>query len=311
MTRENQVLHPLVHVVCVDETRTQIRLPDGEAITLTTDGFPLPEFLDALRSGTLSLAQHPLRATFDSYDAHRSLLLKWLHDRHALVEDGRRHGLVDTLDALLDYVSDRSMRTAPLQREVAFVSVVGTGVVADAARRVMGKTGQLADENPDVPASLSIVCADFDNFSLFHAENEKAVERNLPVLFAWKSGARILLGPLVRPHQSACFHCYAERRISNTQFIDEFEALVGQNEDEAPALDDSLGLIGGLVEFLLARHVKLIMCKVVNLVLPGNIYAYHLVSGTTKTHPVVKLPRCAVCGSAREDKLVRAVRDLL
>jgi bacteriocin biosynthesis cyclodehydratase domain-containing protein len=309
MTDKNQFLHPLVHVVRVDDARTQLRLPDGEDLTLTTDGFPLPEFLDALRTGIQSLAQHPLRATFDSYETHRNLLLRMLRERHALIEGDHRQGPVDTLDMLLNYVSNRSMRASPLQRDAALVSIVGTGVIADAARCVMGKTGQLA--NADTPISLSIVCADFDNFSLFGAENEKMIERNVPVLFVWKSGARILLGPLVRPHQSACFHCYLERRASNTLFIDEFEALVGQRDIDAPPLDDSLGLIGGLVEFLLARHVKLIMDKVPNLVMPGNVYTYHLVSGTTQTHPVVKLPRCAVCGGAREDKLVHAVRDLL
>jgi bacteriocin biosynthesis cyclodehydratase domain-containing protein len=310
MADEYQFLHPLVHVVRIDETRTQLRLPDGESLTLTSDGFPLPEFLDALRTGTQSLGQHPLRATFDSYETHCNRLIEMLRERHALIEGDQRQGPVDTLHMLLNYVSDRSMRSSPLQRDDGLVSVVGVGVIADAARCVMAKTGQLAKQ-ADAFISLSIVCADFDDFSLFGAENEKMVERNMPVLFVWKSGARILLGPLVRPHQSACFHCYFERRASNTLFIDEFEALVGQRDIDAPPLDDSMGLIGGLVEFLLARHVKLIMDKVANLVMPGNVYTYHLVSGTTQTHPVVKLPRCAVCGGAREDKLVRAVRDLL
>jgi len=313
MTEKNEALHPLVHVVRVDDTRTQIRLSDGESVTLRSNGFPLPEFLEALRSGTRSLAHHPLQHVFDTYGAHRSSLLDLLRERHALVDADGSVGPTDTLHALLDYVSGRTMRAAPSRRAFSSVSVAGSGVIADAARRVFGKTRQLdeAAANPATPASLKIVCADFDNFSLFQAENETAVEHEVPALFVWKSGVRILVGPLVRPRQSACFHCYAERRISNTHFIDEYEALVGQPEGEAPVLDDSLGLIGGLVEFLLARHVKLIANEVANLVTPGSVYTYDLVSGCTKTHPVVKLPRCAVCGSGREDRLLRAVRDLL
>ncbi len=67
---KDQLLHPLVHVVMVVLTKPTRNCVYQEALTLTSNGFPLLEFLDALRIGIHSIAQHPLRAIFDSHDIY-------------------------------------------------------------------------------------------------------------------------------------------------------------------------------------------------------------------------------------------------
>lgn len=311
---QNLHLHPSAHLIGLSDGRVQISMPDGDNLTFQSKNFPFMEFLQALRKGTGQLDLDGAGAAFADQNNTQDKIIRALTERGMLIATEESRQIDGTLMAIYDFVTRRAISgdvTRPAAGTLK-VDVVGRGVIADAARKSLGKIDLLAaaDEGRDQD-KLTLVCADFDNFSLFEEENRRCVDNGNPFSFIWKSGSRILVGPFVRPRQTACFHCYKERRESNIQFIEEFEAAVTQSESEAGELDDEIGILGGLVEFIVARHITFARNKVTSLVKPGEIYSFHLITGASKNHPVLKLPRCGVCGRGREDALSRAVRDLL
>lgn len=290
-------------------------MPDGDNVTFQSKNYPFMEFLQALRQGTGQLDLDGAGALFADQNNTHEKIIRALTERGMLIAMEESQQINGTLMAVYDFVTRRAISAGDVKTPAAGtlkVDVVGKGVIADAARKSLAKIDLLAsDDAGQSGENLTLVCADFDNFPLFEQENRRCVADGKPFSFIWKSGSRILVGPFVRPRQTACFHCYKERRESNIQFIEEFEAAVTQSESEAGELDDGIGILGGLVEFIVARHITFARNKVTSLVKPGEIYSFHLVTGASKNHPVVKLPRCGVCGRGREDALARAVRDLL
>jgi bacteriocin biosynthesis cyclodehydratase domain-containing protein len=92
--------------------------------------------------------------------------------------------------------------------------VLGIGHLAAAVRVQLPLFG-LAPCEPEEPCGarrVVLACSDYVSTSSFADANRRAVREGCAILFAWISGGRIEVGPLVVPLESPCFECRAARR---------------------------------------------------------------------------------------------------
>lgn len=312
--KEEYTLHPSVRVIEGVSGKIIVESPDGERLSLNSAMLPLKTLFQNLKQKKAPFQDlDELMADPRINDAMLKLV-KDLAAKGILVNPDQDEFFSCDLHAMYEYVSDNAVRGEYHgYKRNRIAQVVGEGVIYNAARSLINKLGWAADENSDLDNTadaIKIVCADFENFTFFCEENGKSVKDEQITLYLWKSGARILLGPIVYPGETACFNCYRGRLESNVQFVDEFRDII-QYQGDSNTLSDNNDLITGISNSMLFRNLFFIFDKVPNLALPNTVYSMHLITGESKTQPVLKLPRCSVCGRAREDKLSRAVRDLL
>lgn len=313
-TRTGLRVHPAAQIVDLGDGRVQVRVPDGDHVTLETRGLPLADHLNALKQGT-AIPEALLGEVHEDQKAVWDRVLAALSERGLLVKEGEEVPAGDSLMSAFDYVSRRARifsRKQTDQDAPRTVEVRGEGLIADAARRCMRGLGLSAGKPSCGAPGLTFICCDHDDFDFFLAENAAALKTRSRASFMRKSGSRLLIGPIVVPYQTACFNCYRERLESNIEFIEEFEALVRPGKTgPGERLTDGTGLLSGLVGFLVTHHVVFALEGVMHVVKPGEVHSFDLLSGKTRRHPVLKLPRCRECGRAREGALARAVRDLM
>ena len=133
------------------------------------------------------------------------------------------HRVVTTLDAaesgLVHYGLQRSEERAIAARRVA---VVGSGAIATAVRANLADLGVTdvvdAAEGPDLgdgvladlfdDADLVVVATDEPDLSLLYRCNGAAIETGTPWLSTHADGPELVIGPLFRPGETACFNDY-------------------------------------------------------------------------------------------------------
>lgn len=307
------ILHSSARLIHGVAGKLIIETPDGERVSLNSDKLPLRELAHNFERGL------PVREGIENFfsdpQVEKSVLklIEKLRSQRILLEakDHSDHFGCE-LHAMYDYVSNSVIRgDTNFITDKPLACVAGEGVIGDAARSLLDRLDWLASESDaQKNKPLKVVCADVPDFDFFLEENKKSVDENQQVLFLWKDGAKVILGPIVNPGESACFNCYKGRLESNVQFVEEFREMTKKGSSEYQLRDEN-DFIKNTSNFLLQRILYFIFSKAPNLAMPNTLHSIHLVTGESKTQSVLKLPRCGVCGRGREELLNRAVRDLL
>jgi bacteriocin biosynthesis cyclodehydratase domain-containing protein len=310
------LIHSAAEIVDLGAGRVQVRVPDGDHFTIETRGIELAQRLEAMRQGTLTLEAAVAAATNDDERHVWDRAGEVLRQRGLLRREDEDDPSADWLLASFDYVFRRTRAVRPPMAADAAQPVVvcGEGLIADVTRRCVTSLGR--DLKPGAPAAeappgLRIACSDHDDHEFLLEQNEVALREGVMSTFARRSGSRVLVGPIVVPRESACFNCYLERVVSNTEFIDEFEGNARSSGARRPPLRDATGLMSGVLAFLVTQHVAFALERITTVARVGEVLAFDLLSSRTTRHPVLKLPRCRVCGRGRPGELLRAARDLL
>jgi bacteriocin biosynthesis cyclodehydratase domain-containing protein len=312
------LIHSSTEIVDLGDGRVQVRVPDGDHFTIETRGIELAPRLDAMRRGGLTLEAAMAAATGEDERQVWEKAAEVLAQRGLLRRESDEDPSTDSLMSSFDYVF-RKARVMDSRRAAAdtvqAVTVSGEGLIADVTRRCMTTLGLFAGPGGravDAAPGLRIACCDHDDHDFLLEQNEISLREGVTATFVRKSGSRILLGPIVVPRESACFNCYVERVVSNIEYIDEFEAnLRFASSMRGQRLKDATGLMTGVVAFLVTQHVVFALEGITKVSRPGEFVAFDLLNSETTRHPVLKLPRCGVCGRGRHGELMRAVRDLL
>mgnify|MGYP000579379938 CR=1 FL=1 len=132
---------------------------------------------------------------------------------------------------------------------------------------------------------IFIYCPDqFDMDFCFHI-NEVAINNSVRFIAKRDSGLVIEIGPLVIPRQTACFRCYALRRSA----IDEYWIAQGGGVKWCIPL---------AVDWLSLEVIK-VLTQIAQPASYGYLWRLDVISGSISRHPVLKLPRCPTCGTAK------------
>jgi ribosomal protein S12 methylthiotransferase accessory factor len=125
--------------------------------------------------------------------------------------------------------------------------------------------------------------------------NRAHVDAGTPWLLARLSGTKIWLGPHIRPGQTACWACLAERLGGNRQLE---RYLAGKN-GAARVVRGAHATLASTAEAaaaLLATELQSIVATGASGLLADELVTLELPSLTVERHHVVRLPQCGTCG---------------
>jgi len=147
-------------------------------------------------------------------------------------------------------------------------------------------------------AHLLIGCFDRAFSAAHHWINVASFERGIPAVYCDVRGHRVVVGPMVFPHETPCYLCWRMRSVAcaddfdeemaHEQHLDRLRRPAGAQRPVLPAL---LPYATGLV----VTEIVKILCAVGTPALTAKILEFDALSGRTTSHSVVFRPDCPVC----------------
>lgn len=206
-------------------------------------------------------------------------------------------GLV-TADDLIDSGYDSSHLGQ--RRETALVQLL-EHIHPQTDCRALGQEALVPHERADVPEGIDllIMCEDAFDPEHYRAVNRLCLDRNLSWISGRSVGARVEVGPLIVPRETACYTCLEQRKTGNLAF---YESLLATQHLLASA-GMSLGRLNITLGYeVLALEVIKILTGFSRPLTYGSVYTFDPVTLEGKLHPVLKIPRCPACSPAADER---------
>ncbi|MCZ0753789.1 TOMM precursor leader peptide-binding protein [Aeromonas enteropelogenes] len=289
----------------IDRDRVQLRFPDNNHVTLEFDSKTLQEILTT--NSALSREDWIVRITQCGVTVEEAAdLLDGLIAVGAI--HAERMTVSNAFDALLAHEDCRSRQVKQGDIDdfvINCVGVYGTGELAritqDAADVVFGIKRPSVVE-PD----MVFVCCDIDDMPTLLDTWKTAPEARLKIAF-WFDGGALRLGPVYVPGESACISCFVTRTDAASQFID--EAVAYHTSSPLAACILPLGLtIASLATYIVMRTFHLAKSGQFNVLEPGTIETWAVLTGMSSKKFVLRNPFCPGCSDI--DRPKRAIRDM-
>jgi bacteriocin biosynthesis cyclodehydratase domain-containing protein len=293
--------------VRVDAERLALRFPDGQQVTFDSNVNLIERTLLDIQTNGVSRSALDTDSA-DERDAIRADLLDFLDKQGALL-----HVEAPGDDWFMSHLAFVEAAAAHESRQVSQrVSLRGSGWLRDVAAAALRPVIPCTDGELDgAPDTLAIAVSDWNDLEFFRRENERAVAVGQPITFIGRTGSEIITGPFVLPGATACFECYHRRLEFNINFQAEFAAYSRSvSEREARGERAESALARGMTEFLICRHVLAAAKRLSTILEPATILAFDCMQLSVRRTPVLKVPRCRVCGR-RVGKPQRTIRDLV
>lgn len=153
--------------------------------------------------------------------------------------------------------------------------------------------GELFELDRDGGAPLLVYCPDEFHETVCEQLNSIALSTGASLLPYRETPFSVELGPLVIPGRTACYNCYQLRRKAAEPKPGPEDDQPGETDTQAAALNFSPGA------HLLALEIVKIVTRAAFPVSRGKLWRLGLFDGSVSVHPVLKLPRCPVCGTHR------------
>jgi bacteriocin biosynthesis cyclodehydratase domain-containing protein len=146
-----------------------------------------------------------------------------------------------------------------------------------------------------LPAGVDMAVLAEDGFDPDHhgALNRACLDAKIPWIGYRSFRTRIEIGPMVIPFETACYHCYELRRLSNSaDFAIELDLQqrLAETGSELGRPNVTLG------SDVLALEVIKTLTHFATAATYGSVYVMDIVSLESRVHPLLKIPRCPECG---------------
>ena len=173
----------------------------------------------------------------------------------------------------------------------------------------LGATSLFDKGSEALPGDLDLLVLCEEHFSPDHIEtiNRICLETGLVWISYRNFGHRFEIGPMVVPHETACYRCLELRRMANNPSYDDLLKTQRSMFDHNMALG-ALNITSGYE--LLAIEVIKILTNFSRPLTYSSVYTFDLASFEGKFHPVLKIPRCPVCGGPSRDRPSVRIWDL-
>jgi molybdopterin-synthase adenylyltransferase len=147
-------------------------------------------------------------------------------------------------------------------------------------------------------SQLLVVALDKPDPGLLESVNAACVGSGqawIPVgLRAWEG----FVGPTVIPNETACFACYSLRTKANLAEFEPFQRYENHLKAGAPRrVFGSLPQFSPIIAGMTAIEVAKILTRFSAPTTFGRVLTFDFLSFIAAFHPVLKLPRCPVCGA--------------
>ncbi|MDP4535126.1 hypothetical protein Q3O60_02860 [Alkalimonas collagenimarina] len=316
MQEDSQLLvHPAISWLQFDSEHLQIRVPDGQHITLEERANETRQILEMLSQ------PHSYEATIawaDSQNIDRDIVdtvLSTLNDYSMIVETNHAHqsGLPGVFRNVLDFNINASKA---LRSGLAFpyfnqVEVVGDcdiqAMVADSAAEV--ETFLMAQTTGSERRPIRIVCTVTGDQQFLRKQNQQAVAEKVAMLPIQWSDDMFTIGPLYIPDESACYECLTIRRRASSNYLAELDGWLSSavQRSHTPKFDRPMQ---NLIGFAVSRYLLIVGCGMFHLIKPNEVESWDVIKAEKKIGEVLKVPRCGVCGRKKASDPTRAIRDL-
>ncbi|MEF2965861.1 TOMM precursor leader peptide-binding protein [Paenibacillus sp. M1] len=187
------------------------------------------------------------------------------------------------------------------------VAIIGEGMLADTVCKRLSRflLVRRKDFSEDLPAvDLVLVLNDEDNSSYYYEAEQKLRPRGIPWLCAYISLGEGIIGPLIGPGTTGCFHC-SEARLSlagsNRIEVQDLLMKLVSDDDYVPRHSAELSPAG-------ASYMAHIISEETDKVLRGDranteehLYLINLSNLSSTIHYVMPLGTCPVCGQLPDD----------
>jgi ribosomal protein S12 methylthiotransferase accessory factor len=239
----------------------------------------------------------------------------------ALLDQLERHGIVQSeagiqaprLDELRAFLAswNRGARDLASAVESARVAVIGSTDWATSAHVQLLEAGMTPEhlvlpeeDEPSFAAlhdvSLLIVAAHPDDLRLLDRVARIADKAGVRYLVAQVEGLKAILGPVVVPGETACWECLRRRQLANRFDFEESAQLHAALLSGVAPRRRPLGPPGAstLVASLIVIECVKLLSGYTPSQLVGRQLEIDLVTLAARTHDVIRLPWCDVCGGA-------------
>lgn len=164
-----------------------------------------------------------------------------------------------------------------------------------------------ADISPMLDGTAAVlVCTDEPAIQLSDWVNVACFEAGIPWTSCGVQGALGFVGPSILPRQTACYNCFRSRRRATDWLYDEtlaYEQAVRTGTvitpDEWIGSSVNLGQLPAYARIVGNLAASEILRMIIGLPVPvtyGNWWRMDFVTWQVGLHPVLKLPRCPLCG---------------
>lgn len=187
------------------------------------------------------------------------------------------------------------------------IALNGKGAFAREARSILEALGHEIHLNGQFgQADLAVVVGDEIDHAGFRQFNRDAVAVKAAAIFGVIDRQLLRIGPVVIPGETACFECHHHRLRSHVRFVDEFDRRA-EGRRLRPVEKAEPWLEARIAAALLAMVVSGFAADNLLVGRANEVIELDLLSIACERHPLLKLPRCPVCGPARAEALQHAV----
>jgi len=140
-----------------------------------------------------------------------------------------------------------------------------------------------------------IACSENSDYPFFESINNLCLKTGTRWMRVAIEGTSAFIGPTVIPYQTACFHCYTKRVLSNSTDQEGFKAYQAHfHKSDVPNNEGILPVFWNLV----ANEVVLEIVRIITSFVPPSTIGRLIQTGpefTRSEHDIFRLPRCPVC----------------
>lgn len=126
--------------------------------------------------------------------------------------------------------------------------------------------------------------------------NEMCIINNIPWITINIGEIRFEVGPLVVPHETACYSCYMNRLNGNRAHFEEEMTYSNYKNLESDNIkvfmsDTMVRVAAGIMTWEVVKYLS----KIFSCVTTGRVIHFNILNLEMKTHTILKMPKCKVC----------------
>ena len=295
-------LHPSVAWRTLSKEKVQIFLPDGNHVTIEGDSREVEKMLNTFRAGFKSGIK-------DNFAPDIFSEIVKILDSVAALRFTNVSNLASTLENYSEFYAfaRERMLAKPIQPIDHFDVIENTGSkIFELASKVV--IDQNKNSNQISRQSLSIACADWEDYKFFRTINAEFVELGMPVLFIRWVGDELILGPFVYTQDAPCYECFIARRKASVHYVEEFVASIKSEPNVKLLCDETYE---AFFSFVVGRYLTFIRKGAFHLAPIGGIQRWDPIRGIGSDSLLHKIPKCDTCGLVKRFDPLKSVRDLL
>jgi molybdopterin-synthase adenylyltransferase len=147
-------------------------------------------------------------------------------------------------------------------------------------------------------SDLVVCCTDRGEASALYKLNRTSMQTLIPWISCTVSGFEVLIGPLIRPHDTPCYVCYAMRSVACADEPEDefaFHRFLDHRKRDDSSRRENLVFAAGLAANLLGLEALKFVTGIVPCATAGCILVVSVMEMTMKKHIVLRHPHCPVC----------------